>query len=140
MGLNLGCLHWQNMRGHDRAGSVAFFLSSMGAKMQLAAGTAAGPSSQREYLLLNQQVVRKCLMKLMGIGQHRLEKVESSGPDLRHGSRPYQSRLESYSVDAFLQNAYDSIAETLPHQSLKRQGDSCLAVVWKFFTSWQGIL
>ncbi|CAE6950458.1 unnamed protein product [Symbiodinium sp. CCMP2592] len=86
--------------------------------MQLACGSSA--ANPTKYILLGQEVGRKCLSKLLGVGSHRLQKVESAIPDLRHGKRAYRSHLESYSVDAFLQNAYDAIAETLPHQYVRR--------------------
>ena len=84
--------------------------------MQLACGNTS--TCQKEYILLGEQVGRKCLSKLLGVGHHRLQKIESGAPDLRHCKRAYRSRLDSYSVDGFLQNAYDAIAETLPHQCL----------------------
>ncbi|CAK9026556.1 unnamed protein product [Durusdinium trenchii] len=50
----------------------------------------------------------------MGIGRNRLHKVDCGNPDLRFGKREYRSKALTWSVDSFLQIAYDRIAETLP--------------------------
>ncbi|CAK9035320.1 unnamed protein product [Durusdinium trenchii] len=51
----------------------------------------------------------------------RLRKVESGAPDLRYGKRaePRSSAL-AWTVDSFLQIAYDRIAETLPDKVIRR--------------------
>lgn len=68
--------------------------------------------------LLDQPVGRKCLIRLLGIGQGRLDRQSSGVPDLRFGKRQHKSRPGTFTVDAFLQVCYDSIAETLPDQFL----------------------
>ena len=66
--------------------------------------------------LLDKDVGRKCLMRLLGIGQERLDRQASGAPDLRFGRKEHKSQPGTFTVDAFLQVAYDSIAETLPDQ------------------------
>lgn len=57
-------------------------------------------------------------MKLLGVGQGRMHARRSGAPDLRFGQKEHQSKPGTFTVDAFLQVAYDSIAETLPDQFL----------------------
>lgn len=77
-----------------------------------------GAPGRVECKLLDKPVGFKCLATLLGVGHSRVRKSTSGAPDLRHGQRAYQSRPGSWTVDGFLQVAYDSIAETLPDQSL----------------------
>ncbi|CAK9013014.1 Uncharacterized protein SCF082_LOCUS11746 [Durusdinium trenchii] len=56
----------------------------------------------------------------MGIGRNRLHKVDCGNPDLRFGKREYRSKALTWSVDSFLQIAYDRIAETLPDKFIRR--------------------
>ncbi|CAK9001621.1 unnamed protein product, partial [Durusdinium trenchii] len=44
----------------------------------------------------------------------------SGAPDLRFGRREHRSRPQTYTMDAFLQIAYESIAETLPDRFVRR--------------------
>lgn len=76
--------------------------------MQQAGSTSAGSK------LLDKPVGLGCLASLMGIGRNRLHKVDCGNPDLRFGKREYRSKALTWSVDSFLQIAYDRIAETLP--------------------------
>ena len=80
--------------------------------MQQSGSTSAGTK------LLDKDVSPSCLASLLGIGKARLRKVESGAPDLRYGKRaePRSSAL-AWTVDSFLQIAYDRIAETLPDKS-----------------------
>lgn len=71
-------------------------------------------AQQAEYKLLGQQVGQKCLASLLGVGHARIDKVASGAPDLRYGAREYESRAATFTVDSFLQVAYDAIGETLP--------------------------
>ena len=75
-------------------------------------------SSNAVCNFLDKEVGRKCLARLLGTSGSRLQKQAVQRPDLRFGRREYQSKPGTYSVDAFLQVAYDSIAETLPDQFL----------------------
>ena len=68
--------------------------------------------------LLDRPMGRKCLAKLIGMGQDRMSRQASGAPDLRFGHREHRSQPGSFTVDAFLQVAYDSIAETLPDKYL----------------------
>lgn len=70
------------------------------------------------FTLLDQPIGRKCLLKVLAIGQERLERQAAGAPDLRFGRREHRSKPGTFTVDAFLQVCYDSIAETLPDQFL----------------------
>ena len=69
--------------------------------------------------LCDQDVGTKCLVQLLGIGSHRLRRVQQGAPDLRFGKREYRSKASTYTVDSFLSVAYHNIAETLPDRLLK---------------------
>ena len=75
-------------------------------------------SSTMQCQLLDKRVGFKCLASLLGVGHGRVRKRSCQAPDLRHGKREYQSKPGTWTVDGFLQIAYDSIAETLPDQFL----------------------
>ena len=85
-------------------------------KMQQAVGGTSG--SSQSCLLLQQPVGVKCLAALLAVGKGRLRKMERKAPDMRYGKFDYQSRRDTWSVDGFLQVAYDTIAETLPVELL----------------------
>lgn len=68
--------------------------------------------------LLDKPLGFKCLAALLGVGSMRLDKKAAGTPDLRFGKRQHQSKPGSWSVDAFLQIAYDAVAETLPDEFL----------------------
>lgn len=68
--------------------------------------------------LLDQPIGFICLATLLGVGRARLGKKSSGAPDLRQGRRPHRSRPGTWTVDGFLQVAYDAIAETLPDECL----------------------
>ncbi|CAK9010863.1 unnamed protein product [Durusdinium trenchii] len=72
------------------------------------------------FTLLDQPIGRKCLLKVLAIGQERLERQAAGAPDLRFGRREHRSKPGTFTVDAFLQVCYDSIAETLPDQFIRR--------------------
>ena len=75
-------------------------------------------SGRVECKILDKPTGFKCLATLMGMGHSRVRRSHAGAPDLRHGQRPYQSKPGTWTVDGFLQVAYDSIAETLPDQSI----------------------
>lgn len=68
--------------------------------------------------LLDQSVGFKCLAALLGVGGSRLEKKAAGNPDLRYGKRAHESKPGTWTVDGFLQVAYDALAETLPDELL----------------------
>ena len=70
--------------------------------------------------LLDQPVGFKCLASLLGVGGSRLGKKASGNPDLRYGQHAHQSKPGTWTVDGFLQVAYDAIAETLPDEFLSK--------------------
>ena len=86
-------------------------------KVQQSGNTASGCQ------LLDKPVGPKCLAALLGLGVNRLKRIQSGGPDLRFGKREYRSKPGTWTVDAFLQVAYDNIAETLPDKSLCTQNN-----------------
>lgn len=94
---------------------AVWVLSYWTTKLHFASGDALGNSAFR---LLDQTVGAKCLARLLGVGSNRLRKSMSGAPDLRFGRREHRSRPQTYTVDAFLQIAYESIAETLPDRLL----------------------
>ena len=75
-------------------------------------------SGRIECQLLDKQTGFKCMAALIGVGHMRVRKSTAGAPDLRHGKRAYESKPGTWTVDGFLQVAYDSIAETLPDRSL----------------------
>ncbi|CAK9073825.1 unnamed protein product [Durusdinium trenchii] len=77
-------------------------------------------SRDKQFTLLDRPVGFKCLAALLGVGTGRLRKGTTSTPDLRHGTRPYMSRPSTWSVDGFLRIAYDSVAETMPDEFIRR--------------------
>lgn len=84
-------------------------------QMTLSTGDTGGST---KYMLLDKSVGAKCLAALLGIGHGRLGKGAAGAPDLRFGKREHESKPATWSVDGFLQVAYDAIAETLPDQLL----------------------
>ncbi|CAL1146198.1 unnamed protein product [Cladocopium goreaui] len=62
----------------------------------------------------------KCLAGLLGIGQARLRRATTCTPDLRFGKKEHRFKAGTWSADAFFQIAYDSLAETLPDQFIRR--------------------
>lgn len=76
-------------------------------------------SGHVECKLLDKSVGFKCLASLLGVGHSRIRRSSHGAPDLRRGTRDYQSRPGTWTVDGFLQVAYESIAETLPDQYLE---------------------
>ena len=78
-------------------------------------------SSTTSCTLLDQPVGFKCLASLLGVGGTRLGKKASGNPDLRFGKHAHQSKPGTWTVDGFLQVAYDAIAETLPDEFLSPQ-------------------
>ena len=86
--------------------------SLQSAEVQQAGSTASGCE------LLEKKVGSKCLTSLLGIGTHRLRRLQGGGPDLRFGHREYKSKPGTWTIDSFLQTAYNNIAETLPDQFL----------------------
>ena len=68
--------------------------------------------------LLDRPVGFKCLASLLGVGGARLDRRAGAAPDLRHGSHEHRSKPGTWTVDGFLQVAYDAIAETLPDEFL----------------------
>ena len=78
--------------------------------------SATGREGRTQCILLEMEVGPKCLAALIGIGPARLRRSIAGAPDLRFGKREHRSQPGSWTVDSFLQLAYDSIAETLPDQ------------------------
>ena len=68
---------------------------------------------------MDSTVGSKCLSSLLGVGQSRLRKAAGGVPDLRYGKKAHQSKPGTWTVDAFLQVSYDSVAETLPDRCLE---------------------
>lgn len=68
--------------------------------------------------LLDKKLGTKCLAQLLGIGTHRLKKLQAGGPDLRFGKKEYRSKAGTWTIDSFLQIMYHNIAETLPDRWL----------------------
>lgn len=66
--------------------------------------------------LLDKPVGFRCLASLLGVGGSRLEKKRAGAPDLRFGKHEHRSKPGTWTVDGFLQVAYDAIAETLPDE------------------------
>lgn len=97
-----------------------FLLSSwvffVGAKIQLSAS--AGRGDTTKFTLLDQDLGKKCLAALLGVGDGRIRKNLAGAPDMRFGAREHRSAPGSWSVDSFLTIAYNSIAETLPDRLL----------------------
>ena len=80
--------------------------------------SSAGTGRSSTCTLLDKSVGFKCLAALLGVGSGRLERSSSAAPDLRFGQRVHESKPGSWTVDSFLQVAYDAIGETLPDESL----------------------
>lgn len=99
------------------------------AKLQL---SSAGDSGRTQCKLLEYDVGLKCLAALLGVGQARLRRSIACTPDLRFGKRQHHSRAGTWTVDSFLQVAYDSIAETLPDQYFV-QKLICWILFWKLW-------
>ena len=78
--------------------------------------------------LLDRPMGRKCLIKLIGVGQDRMTRQASGAPDLRFGRREHRSKPGTFTVDAFLQVAYDAIAETLPDRLLDTSYSNMLEI------------
>ena len=94
---------------------LIFHFSQNLAKIEMAASKTGGALDCK---LLDKPVGFKCIAALLGVGHSRIRTKSRGAPDLRHGKRQYESKPGTWSVDGFLQIAYDSIAETLPDQSL----------------------
>ena len=69
--------------------------------------------------LLDKKMGVKCIAVLLGIGEHRLRKLQCGAPDLRFGAKEYRSKPGTWSIDRFLQVCYDNVAETLPDRFLR---------------------
>lgn len=81
--------------------------------------TTTAPSSSRcstNCTLLGKPVGFRCLASLLGVGGARLQRKAASGPDLRFGKKQHRSQPGTWTVDGFLQVAYDAVAETLPDE------------------------
>lgn len=81
--------------------------------------TTTAPSSSRcstNCTLLGKPVGFRCLASLLGVGGARLQRKAVSGPDLRFGKKQHRSQPGTWTVDGFLQVAYDAVAETLPDE------------------------
>ena len=83
--------------------------------MELSTTSGSGGTS---CTLLDKAMGFRCLASLLGVGTARLDKKASATPDLRFGKRQHRSQPGSWTVDGFLQVAYDAIAETLPDEFL----------------------
>lgn len=95
---------------------IKCFVPSPGTKMEISTTTGSGGTT---CTLLDKPVGFRCLASLLGVGSSRLEKKASAAPDLRYGKREHWSKPGSWTVDGFLQVAYDAIAETLPDEHLE---------------------
>lgn len=102
--------------------AIPHHASSSASQVQQAGSTACGCE------LLEKKVGLKCLTSLLGIGTHRLRRLQGGGPDLRYGRREYKSKPGTWTIDAFLQTAYNNIAETLPDQFLLYNADISLGI------------
>ena len=80
--------------------------------------TSSGTSTT-SCTLLDQPVGFKCLASLLGVGGARLGKKAAGNPDLRFGKHGHHSKPGTWTVDGFLQVAYDAVAETLPDEFLR---------------------
>ena len=80
--------------------------------------TTSGTGGSTSCTLLDKPTGFKCLSALLGVGSNRLEKKASGNPDLRFGKHEHKSRPGTWTVDGFLQVAYNAIAETLPDEFL----------------------
>lgn len=67
----------------------------------------------------------------MGVGTNRIRRLQNGAPDLRYGTREYRSKAGTWTIDGFLQVAYDNIAETLPDR-LPRSNTISFFVVFCF--------
>ncbi|CAK9030722.1 unnamed protein product [Durusdinium trenchii] len=81
--------------------------------------TGSGPT--QAWTLLGHPIGFKCLASLVAVGKSRLRNASAhAAPDLRHGKKAHRSKPGTWTADAFFQVAYDSIAETLPDQFVRR--------------------
>lgn len=107
--------HFSILTSHFLGDFAPFQETSPGTKMEISTTSGSGGTS---CTLLDKAVGFRCLASLLAVGSSRLEKKASAAPDLRFGKREHRSKPGSWTVDGFLQVAYDAIAETLPDEHL----------------------
>ena len=78
----------------------------------------AGSGPSVEYSFLEKAIGPKCLAILLGVGPGRLRKGTALTLDLRFGKDKSGSRQDTYSVDSFMTQMYDQLAETLPDRPM----------------------
>ena len=76
--------------------------------------SSSGSGATRSWDILGKEIGMKCLAALLAVGQSRLKKALAGTPDLRFGKKEHRFQAATWSVEAFLQVCYDSLAETLP--------------------------
>lgn len=66
------------------------------------------------YSLLGKSIRKDCFLHLLGMGSHRLCRINKCLPDLRFGRKNGVTPPKSGSIDAFMSYQYNSVAEPLP--------------------------